>query len=216
MIARRARALAHPSATALRGGAAMSESLRAYLIVDERDVRVFGCHRRSLLEEVLEALADRFTDYDEQGDVHENLRIGHAQALRELFAGKLTRPDCGPIYGWAYQLYCSYLGEWLSWNPFSPCRYGWFAELDRFLAGQGVPLRFAELVDDCPISLPEPRELPCIGHWSFAVSEAARRPLAGAAQEAASPAVAEALKVVAGWLDKAAAERGSVIMGFYG
>ncbi len=194
----------------------MSEGLRAYLIADERDIRVFGCRRCKLLDEVLETLADRFTDYDEQGDVQENGRIGHAQALRELFAGELTRPDCGPIYGWAYELYCSYLGEWLFWNPFSPCRYGWFAELDKFLAGRGVPLRFAELVNDCPIPLPEPRELPCIGQWPFAVIEAARQPLALAAQEAESPAVVEALGVVARWLEKGTGKRRSVIMGFYG
>ncbi len=194
----------------------MSESLRAYLIADERDIRVYGCHRRALLEEVLEALAERFADYDEQGDVHENGRISHANAMRELFAGELTRPDCGPIYGWAYELYCSYLGEWLPWNPFSPCPYRWFAELDKFLAGRDVPLRFAQLVDHCPIALPEPRELPCIGHWPFSVIEAARRPLAAAVREPASPAVAESLRVVAAWLEKAADQRGSVIMGFYG
>jgi hypothetical protein len=194
----------------------MSESLRAYLVRDERDIRIYGCHRRDVLEEVLGALAERFMDYDEQGDVQENGRIGHAEALRELFAGELTRPDCGPIYGWAYELYCSHLGEWLPWNPFSPCRYRWFAELDEFLAGRGVPLRFAGLVGDCPIPLPEPRELPCIGHWPFGVIKAARQPLGAAANEAASPAVAESLGVVAAWLEKAASARGSVIMGFYG
>ena len=194
----------------------MSESLRVYLIWDERDLRVYGCRRHDLLEEVLEARAERFADYDDQGDVQENGGIGHAQALRELFAGKLTRPDCGPIYGWAYELYCSYVGEWLPWNPFSPCRYRWFAELDQLLAERGVPLRFAQLVNDCPIPLPEPRELPCIGHWPFAVIEAVRRPLGAAVHEAASPAAAEALGAVAGWLEKAAGERGSVIVGFYG
>jgi hypothetical protein len=194
----------------------MSESLRAYLIGDKRDIRVYGCCRRDLLEEVLEARAERFADYDDQGDVHENGRIDHAQALGELFAGKLTRPDCGPVYGWAYELYCSYLGEWLPWNLFSPCRYRWFAELDEFLAERGVPLRFAQLVDDCPIPMPEPRELPCIGHWQFGVIEAARGPLAAAVRDAAPPAIAEALKVVAGWLEKAAGDHGSVIMGFYG
>ncbi len=170
----------------------MSEGLRAYLIADERDIRVFGCCRRELLDEVLTVLADRCDEYDEEGGIEEKGQIGHAQALRELFAGKLTRPDCGPIYGWAYELFCSSMGRWLHWNPFSPCRYGWFFELDKFLMEQGVPLRFARLVDDCPIPLPEPRELPCIGHWRFDLMQAARQPLAEAVERATAPRMGEA------------------------
>jgi hypothetical protein len=64
--------------------------------------------------------------------------------------------------------------------------------LDKFLAGHGVPLRFARLVDDCPIALPEPRELPCIGHWRFDLMKAARQPLAEAVEKATSPGIAKA------------------------
>jgi hypothetical protein len=194
----------------------MSLALRAYLLANEDDSRVLGCRRQALLDEVLAVIADRLADYDEQGDVEEKGQIGHAQALRELFDGRLTRPDCGPIYGWAYELYCSSMGEWLPGNPFSPCRYGWLFELDKFLAGHGVPLRLAQLVGDCPIPLPEPRELPCIGHWQFDAIRAARQPLAEALAVTTAPAAAAALGVVSRWLEKATGEPGSVIMGFFG
>src|SRR5437867_3271527 len=186
----------------------MSESLRAYLIADERDLHVFGCRRGNLLEEVLEVLADRLADYDEQADVEQNQRISHAQALRELFAGRLTRLDCGPIYGWTYELYCSSMGERLHCNPFSPCRYGWFEQLDGFLAGHLVPLRFAKLLDDCPIPLPEARELPCVGHWLFDEIKTARELWAGAIEQATDPRVVEALSVVGRWLEKTTRQSG--------
>jgi hypothetical protein len=95
----------------------MSEGLRAYLITDERDIQVLGCRRRKLLDKVLAVRADRFAEYDEEGDIEQKGQIGHAEALRELFAGRLTRPDCGPIYGWAYELYCAYMGGMVTLEP---------------------------------------------------------------------------------------------------
>ena len=75
----------------------MGYGLEAFLMSSPQDVQIFGCKDTELLDEVLEAAAERLADYDDQLDVEGTERISHAQALREIFDGVLSRPgadDC--------------------------------------------------------------------------------------------------------------------------
>jgi hypothetical protein len=190
--------------------------LTVFLIADKRDVEVFGCRRWELLNEVLEVLKDRLADYDREADVEKEGLISHADALREIFAGNLFREqDCGWIYGWAYELYYSSMGDWLSNSHFCPCYGEWFLTLDKFLDEQAVPLRFQKLVfQDFPIPI-APDDSPCGGLWEHEEIVAAQLPLERAIEAATDEEVAEALAEVASWLRQAAAIPGSVIVGFF-
>src|SRR5262245_39976679 len=76
----------------------MSQALEVYLVPDERDLKIFGSRRRKLLKEVLQTATEALGDLDEEFDVAEEGVITHAEALKEIFAGKLTREDdCGYI-----------------------------------------------------------------------------------------------------------------------
>jgi hypothetical protein len=194
----------------------MGQGLSVFLIADKRDVQVFGCRRRKLLADVLEVLADRLGDYDEQADVAENEWISHADALMEIFSGKISRQeDCGAIYGWAYELYCSSLGDWLSNSQFCPCTVEWFETLDRVLEEHDVPLRFGKLLfEGFPIPV-EPDDGPCGGLWEHEEIVAAQQPLDEAIAASDGEEV-ESLEEVADWLKQAVELPGSVIVGFFG
>jgi hypothetical protein len=71
----------------------MSLGLSVFLIYDRRDVDIFGCRRWKLLREALDALKDWLADYDQTALVAEEGRLTHAAALREIFAGTLSRPE---------------------------------------------------------------------------------------------------------------------------
>ena len=194
----------------------MSQALEVYLVPDEHDLHVFGCRRRKLLAEVLEAAAESLESLDEEFDVEGEELITHAQALREIFAGKLTREDdCGFVYGHAYEEYCLAIGGRLGNDWFSPSRVEWFEALDKFFERTGVPLRFHKLLfDKFPIPV-DTDAAPCGGYWSHAEIVRAREPLAAAIAKATEPNVAAASRVVLGWLDVAIDMPGSVIVGFF-
>jgi hypothetical protein len=190
--------------------------LRVFLMVEERHVRIFGCQDWELLDQVLDAMGDEFADYDDEADVEEAGSITHAEALREIFAGAITRPEDGSIYGWAYELYCASMGERLNPNPFAPCNWAWYENLDSILRRHEVPLRLEKLVTDCPIPLPPPDPVPCVGHWNQADISAGRIPLCKLLERLEDREVADALRVVSEWLEQASAEPGSLIVGFHG
>lgn len=194
----------------------MSQALEVYLVPDKRHLKIFGCRRRKLLAEVLEQAAEALEDLDEQFDVEDEDQITHAQALKEIFAGKLTREeDCGFIYGHAYEIYCSSMGEMLSNNHFSPTCVEWLNTLDGFFTKQDVPLRFHQLLfEEFPIPV-ETDATPCGGFWDHPEIVEARKPLKAAIAGAADADIAKAASVVLGWVNKAIKTPGSVIVGFF-
>jgi hypothetical protein len=195
----------------------MGYGLTAFLMADERDLHIFGSRRRKLLSEVLEVREDDFDSLDDQFDVEDEGLIGHAKALRELFAGKISHPEQYAAYGWAFEVYCDSMGDRLHNGCFCPCGSDWLETLDKHLKKHKVPLRLDDLISDWPIPFPKSNgDFPFIGHWPNAKMLAALKPLAQAIAAVKEPNVAEALQEVAGWLDQATAVPGSVLVGFFG
>jgi hypothetical protein len=194
----------------------MSQALEVYLVPNERDLKVFGCRRRKLFEEVLLAAEEGLEALDEEFDVEAEGLISHAEALREIFAGKPTREeDCGFLYGHAYEEYCRVVGERLSNRHFSPTRVEWLKAMDEFLEKRGVPLRFQKLLfERFPIPV-NTDATPCGGLWEHEEIVGARQPLVAAIAGGAEAKTAAAAGVVLAWLDRAIKAPSSVIVGFY-
>src|SRR4051812_11428396 len=96
------------------GGFRMSMGMMVYL-VDEAEVKaVPGSNDADLLEELLdrEGQHESLSWYDEElADLMEEWSPGftHADALRDIFAGRVTRPDSGFVYQNAFEHVCSSL-----------------------------------------------------------------------------------------------------------
>ena len=193
----------------------MSQGMNVYLL-DESDVRIFGSRDEELLKEVLEALADEFEELDEDFEVDEEDLITHADALREIFAGEISREeDCGPIYGSAFELYCASLGETLNNRCFCPCHAKWFDILDKHLKSFGVGVRFHRLLfEEFPIPV-ETDASPWGGIWKYDEAVAAKDPLQRLIQDVEDREILEALQDTHTWLEKTSQSPGSVIVGFF-
>lgn len=192
----------------------MSYALSAYLM-SERDARVFGCKDFGLCDEVVDVMSERFDECDEMLDFDDETPISHRDALREIFAGTITRPEYAGVYGWAYEIYCSSMGERLNANPFSPCHYEWYERLDEFSSSHNIPLSFRDLIHERPIAIPESDDWPCVGHWPRATIVAARRPLKSL-RSSSDPDIADALRIVLEWIELAVGRPHSMIVGFHG
>ncbi len=195
----------------------MSQALSVFLIPHKQDLQIFGCRNRRLLKEVLEAAAEVFEDLDEEFDFEVEENISHVDALKEIFAGKLTREkECGYIYGHAYEVYCEAIGDYLSNKYFSPTTVSRFEQLDEFFQKKGVPLRFHKLLfEDFPIPV-DTDATPCGGFWEHDEIVAAQEPLAAVLNNDTSEEILiKASFTVLEWCSSAIKTPGSVIVGFF-
>ncbi len=197
----------------------MSYALSVYLVPESTLKRIVGSNDAALLAEALEALAGPLADYDEQMGAPDldlyDVDLSHADALREIFSGKFTAGVNGSRYGWALECLCRFLGEPLSNEGFSPCKIGWYEELDEELEKHGVALRFEDLIYSTPVKIPSIDDWPCIGHWGAQQVGQADR-LAEVAAAVEDPEKAEAMHTAVGWLRAAQKQPGSIIVGFHG
>ena len=166
----------------------MSAGMSVYL-VDEAEVKaVPGSNDAELLADLLarEGQGESLSDLDEQLDIEYRYPgFTHADALRDLFAGRVTRPDAAFAYTYAFGHVCSCLGEWVH-NAFHRCSGDLLREFDTLFAAHGVELRFwGGLVRNPPVPLPEPSDCPYVGYWVRA--EARRAAPAFRALRAAGP-----------------------------
>jgi len=181
--------------------------------------RLYGKGDRALLAEAMAAIRADLDDFDAElgaPDLENNdVDLSHAEALAEIFSGRFTEHVNSSRYGWAFECLCGFIGEPLSNDGFSPCKTGWYEQLDEILKAHGVPLRFADLIYDAPIPIPPADDWPCVGHWGTAAL-AATQPLAQLIDRIDEADVKQALQTALGWLRAAEAEPGSVIVGFHG
>ena len=91
----------------------MGYGLSVFLIT-AKDARILGTKDFDLCEEVLEAMAERLDEYEQMLDPDDDNAISHRAALREIFAGSISQSDSASAYGWAYELYCSSMGDRLT------------------------------------------------------------------------------------------------------
>jgi hypothetical protein len=197
----------------------MGYGLSVFQVPQQALARASGTNNQALLSAVLAALEDKLADYDEQMHAPDlenyDVDISHADALREIFAGKFTKGVNGSRYGWAFEVLCSFLGKRLDNTGFIPCKVAWYEQLDEVLMADHVPLRFTDLIYRAPISIPEADDWPCVGYWG-PKELAAIGPLAALLIRVEDAEVMEALKTAVGWLREAAKQPGSIIVGFHG
>ena len=141
--------------------------------------------------------------------------LSHAEALREIFIGQFTEDVNGSRYGWPLECLCRFIGTPLSNEGFSPCKIGWYEELDEVLELHRVRLRFADLIYQPPIPIPRADDWPCVGHWG-ANEIATIEPLAGIIQNIDDREVKQALETALDWLRDGVKHPGSFIVGFHG
>jgi hypothetical protein len=141
----------------------------AVYLVDEATVRAIpGSNDNALLAELLtrEGQGESLRWLDEELDI-ENRYPGftHANALRDIFAGRITRPEIGFAYIYALGHVCSSLGEWVH-NHFHRCSGQLLKQFDALFVSHGVGLRFwGGLVGNPPVPLPTANGGPHIGNW---------------------------------------------------
>ncbi len=193
----------------------MSYCLSVYLIPTEA-VYVFGCKNFVLCNNVIEFMSDRFDELDDMLDPDDDEGLSHQEALCEIFDGTISRPAYAGVYGWAYEVYCSSMGDHLINNPFSPCRFEFYEQLDQLLNSRSIPLRFDQLINDCPIPIPKPDDWPCSGHWTNAVITNARTSLRNLRGTIDDVSVANAINIVQEWFALCEARADSMIVGFHG
>jgi hypothetical protein len=197
----------------------MSYGLSVYRIPQQMLDRVFGKDDHALLHQALDATKDDLADYDAQMDAPDldtyDVDLSHADAMKEIFAGKFTEYVNGSRYGWAFECLCRFIGTPLSNNGFSPCDMEGYEQLDEWLKLQGVPLKFMDLIFQSPIPIPRADDWPCVGHWG-ADAIAVAEPLARVLPNIEDQETKEAMETALGWLRDGAKHSGSIIVGFHG
>ena len=137
-------------------------------------------------------------------------------AVREMFVGTMNLPEFAGVYGWAYELFCSSIGDRLNSNPFVLCRYEWYESLEQFLESRNTPLKFYQLVGNCPIAIPEPDDWACMRFWPHNTIANARTRVGNLNGNIADQDVADAINVFRGWFSLAESQSDSIIVGVHG
>ena len=197
----------------------MSYALSVYLVPRQKLDRAFGKNDQALLQQVLDGVKDDLAAYDVQMEAPDldtyDVDLSHADALREIFAGRFTEYVNSSRYGWALECICRFLGTPLSNGGFSPCKIEWYEQLDELLQQHDVPLKFRDLISQLPIPIPRADDWPCIGHWG-PTALSAMEPLARAMPIVDDDEAKESLETALGWLREAAKHPDTIIVGFHG
>jgi hypothetical protein len=194
----------------------MSMGIQVYAVDEAEFKRLFGSNDIALLEKLLdpEGWGKSLQLHDEglQDVVDgERPRLTLLDALRDIFAGRVTRPDAGSEYAMAFGHACGWLGGWVH-DRLHPCNPEDLRELDELLAAHGVDLRFiGGLVDDPPVPLPAG---PWLGHWSSGAVVAAAPAFRAmrAAGSHSEPWIEELLHEMGRWIALAENHPGTMLV----
>lgn len=200
----------------------MSMGMQVYL-VDEAEVKaVPGSNDTELLEWLLgrEGQGESISWLDEElADVmqEECPVFTHADALRDIIAGRVTRPEAGFVYANAFAHVCSTLGDWVH-DHFHRCAPALLSELDELFAAHGVGLQFWNgLVGKVPVELPDVDDGVTLGHWTEAEVRAAAPAFRAmrAAVPAREPWFEAMLDEVGEWIAKMEGKPGGMLVAAY-
>ena len=182
----------------------MSIGLQVFL-VPGYEVQGLTARNEARLRKSLEAAGPRLAEFDAMAAPDPDL--SHEQAVRELYAGLLSRPDLESTYRMAFLALCEiWAGSEgrLPNDRFLPIGASLIADLDAEAEAAGVSLSFLDLVRTPPIPLPPwGGGFPSAGHWDMTVVERASVPLATAVAGIADPEIRAAFEQVRGWFERA-------------
>ena len=198
----------------------MSMGMMVYL-VDEASVKaVPGSNDEELLQDLLrrEGQRESLEWFDEEMEhllEDECPGFTHADALRDIFAGRITHPEAGFVYANAFEHVCSSLGEWVQ-DRFHRCNPEWVTRLDKLFEAHGVGLRFyGGLVTDPPVLLPPDQYGSGLGHWPRADILAAAPAFRALLAANPDPNVQLLLEEIGQWISKVEATPGSMLVAAY-
>lgn len=200
----------------------MSMGMQVYLVNEAEVKAVPGSNDAELLEWLLgrEGQGESLDWLDEElEDVmgEECPGFTHADALRDIIAGRVSRPEAGFVYAGAFGHVCSSLGDWVH-DHFHRCAPALLSEMDELFAAHGVGLRFWNgLVGKVLVELPDVDDGVTLGHWAGAEVRAAAPAFRAlrAAVPAREPWFEEMLDEVGGWIAEVEAKPGSMLMAAY-
>lgn len=198
----------------------MSMGMQVYLVNEAEVKAVPGSNDDSLLEDLLgrEGQRESLDWLDEEMEhLMEDCCPGftHGDALRDIFAGRIARPEAGFVYVNAFGHVCSSLGDWVH-DRFHRCNPECVMRLDELFAAHGVGLKFyGGLVDDPPVPLPDAADGPWMGHWSGAAVVAAAPALRALVVAAPDPDVQLLLEEIGEWVSKVEAQPSSMLVAMY-
>ncbi len=191
--------------------------------LDEVEIKsIPGSNDTELLEEflVLEGQPTSLAYFDSETEHDLQYRcpgFTHADALRDIFAGRVSRSGAGFVYQNAFELVCRCLGEWVQ-DHFCRCNPDFLTELDQLFAAHGIRLRFWDgLVGRPPVPLPANEFGPSLGHWTGAEVRAAAAPFR--AMRAAPPRrerwFEEMMDEIGDWIAMVEAQPGTMLVASY-
>ena len=114
----------------------MSAGMMVYLVDEAMVKAVPGSNDTELLSELFawEGYGESLASIDEDLDMaYRCPGFTHADALRDLFAGRVTRPQDAFAYAYAFGHVCSCLGEWVQ-DHFHRCSEELLHQLDVLFA----------------------------------------------------------------------------------
>lgn len=198
----------------------MSASLEVYLVDEAMVKAVPGSNDTELFEVLLarKGQGESLGWLDEVLDIEDRFPgFTHADALRDILAGRVTRPEIDFAYAYAFGYVCSSLGEWVG-SAFHRCSGDTLRKFDTLFQAHRVDLRFwGGLIRNPPIPLPPPSDCPYVGHWLRA--EALHAAPAFATFRQAGPHgehwFEEMLDAVGNWLVLLEQQPGSMLVGVW-
>lgn len=195
----------------------MSYALSVYLVALDDIQGLPGGVSSRLARKLIRNAKARLNELDEEMlDEDDEDDMSHQQAFRELISGDITAEYHGGRYGWAFDVLCDCLGQFMSNRGFSPVNIQWYEDLDKLLESSGIAIRFWDLIADCPIKIPLSDDWPMIGHWTHQQMTQSLEPMKKLAQRELDEEQAEALNTATEWMTAALKNPKLMIVGFHG
>jgi hypothetical protein len=196
----------------------MSSAIRVYAVSLERLKRVVGSGDQRLIDVIREVHAERLSSVDWIGRRDEG-RMTCAEAVADLVYGGTPRGP-GYLYGHALEVICAQIGIMLTdIGPVSRAAH-WVEDVDAVLERMRVPIRLLTLLfggSPVPIRTPldDPTmDGPSIGRWEAGEIAAALAAMRSADLADVDREMAETLRMIRGWLERAARLPDASIIGF--
>jgi hypothetical protein len=190
----------------------MSSGINVYAVPMERLKQAVGSRDQAIIDAIVAGQKGFLSSID---DIDEEAELRCADAVAELLNGELSEDAPGYLYGYAVEAICSHVGETLpNICPIAGAS-DWIEEVDALLEGKGIPVRLNGLVyGGSPVPIPEPDDYPFIGKWTAAELAAAKAAFEAADLTDVDPEMAETLQQMRDWVEAAAKNPGTSLVGF--
>ncbi len=197
----------------------MSATLNVYAISFERLRRVPGSRDSALVGAIGAELEDFLGQIDRlRDDPDEDEEADEVptclEAVGQIVDGAPLLSHLGYLYGYAFEAICAHLGRELPGISGIVGTWDWAGEVDEVLRGGGMPVGLNDLIfGRCPIQIPAPDDVPCLGSWPPEVIPGALQAIRSLDLDGLDPEMTDTIAQVRRWLEAAAEEPGLGLVG---